>query len=247
MFGFSPHAHTKRMRSMIGYMNQQFSLYDDLTVEENIKYTARAFRLEGDELRTNVEWALRAMDLLSVRREFAGVLSRGIKQRVALAAAISHRPRALLLDEPTAGTDPEARRRIWRLIRMLTEEGTTVLVTTHHLDEAEFCRRIGLLVDGTLIACGAPEDIKSSTNGYVLELHCKNLDEAIALAKDVVVPANMIRLPDRARFIIGNPQAESSLRAILATQADIILERAPISLEESFILRAQQARGTSTR
>ena len=244
VFGMSPHEHSKRMRSQIGYVNQQFSLYNDLTVEENIEYTARTFRLAGHTLRDNVDWAIGALDLDSVRTTMARSLSRGWKQRVALATAISHRPRALLLDEPTAGTDPEARRRIWRLIRMLTQEGITVLVTTHHLEEAEFCNRIGLLVDGTLIASGTPEKIKTTTAGFVLEVRCADLGAAVEMAVQLVPAEHVLRLPDRLRilFHLGDEGAESLVKRKLAYVAELSLERAAMSLEEAFILRVEEAR-----
>jgi ABC-2 type transport system ATP-binding protein len=243
VFGFSPYEHNKRMRSMVGYVNQQFALYDDLTVEENISYTARTFRLSGTTLRENVDWAIRALALEDVRLEPARVLSRGVKQRVALAAAISHRPRALLLDEPTAGTDPEARRRIWRLIRILTKEGATILVTTHYLEEAEFCNRVGLLVDGTLIACDTPENIKATTSGLVLEVHCVELDEAMRIASKLVPATNALRLPDRLRIIVADERAEHSLRKALSEARELSINRVDMSLEEAFIVRSRQARG----
>lgn len=243
--GMSPHEHSKRLRSLIGYVNQQFSLYDDLTVEENIAYTARAFRLSKGVLRDNVNWAIKALDLDAVRTSPARRLSRGVKQRVALAAAISHKPLALLLDEPTAGTDPEARRRIWRLIRTLTQEGTTVLVTTHHLEEAEFCNRIGLLVDGTLIASGTPDNIKRTTGGSVLEVRSPDLQAAVELVGQVIEPRHILRLPDKLRILFDDHDGDlqTALRSKLAGTNGHMIQSADLTLEEAFILRCEQTRG----
>jgi ABC-2 type transport system ATP-binding protein len=134
------------VKASIGYMSQKFSLYLDLPVRENLLFFGGAYGLAGRALRA--------------RAETTGALPGGIRQRLALACAILHRPEVVFLDEPTAGVDPVARRTFWRIIRDLAREGTTVFVTTHYLDEAEYCRRIGLMVDGRLVALDSPEGLK---------------------------------------------------------------------------------------
>jgi ABC-2 type transport system ATP-binding protein len=164
-----------------------------------------------------------------------------MKQRVALAAALSHRPRVLLLDEPTAGTNPEARRRIWRLIRLLSDQGITVLVTTHHLEEAEFCNRIGLIVSGNLIACDSPLNLKMNTPGSVIEVRGRNFVDVVEQALKVVSATNIARVNDVLRIICPDERSEREVSALLSARQDCTFASVAKSLEEAFILRAQRA------
>ncbi len=148
------------VKSAIGYMSQKFSLYLDLPVWENLLFFGGAYGLWGADLRRRADEILSLTDLAPLRRATTGSLPGGIRQRLALGCAILHRPEVLFLDEPTAGVDPVARRQFWRLIRELSGAGTTVFVTTHYLDEAEYCRRIGLMVDGRLVALDTPAGLK---------------------------------------------------------------------------------------
>jgi ABC-2 type transport system ATP-binding protein len=148
------------VKASIGYMSQKFSLYLDLRVRENLEFMGGAYGLSGAALARRIDEVLDATALADVRDALTGALPGGVRQRVALANAILHRPRILFLDEPTAGVDPLARRHFWRLIRDLSRGGTTVFVTTHYLDEAEYCRRIGLMVDGRLVALDTPAALK---------------------------------------------------------------------------------------
>jgi ABC-2 type transport system ATP-binding protein len=148
------------VKSAIGYMSQKFSLYLDLPVGENLAFFGGAYGLSGRGLRHRVDEVLERAGLSALGRAETGSLPGGIRQRVALAGAILHRPRVVFLDEPTAGVDPVSRRDFWALIRELAAEGTTVFVTTHYLDEAEYCRRIGLMADGKLVALDTPAALK---------------------------------------------------------------------------------------
>ena len=148
------------VKASIGYMSQRFSLYLDLPVLENLLFFGGAYGLAGGRLRDRAREVLRLAELLPLERAMTGSLPGGVRQRLALGCAILHRPAVLFLDEPTAGVDPVARRAFWRLIRELSREGTTVFVTTHYLDEAEYCRRIGLMVDGRLVALDTPAELK---------------------------------------------------------------------------------------
>jgi ABC-2 type transport system ATP-binding protein len=145
-----------RVKRAIGYMSQRFSLYQDLTVEENLRFFSGAYRLRGRRRRERIEAALELASLGDQRGQLTRNLPGGIRQRLALASALLHEPRVLYLDEPTAGVDPVSRRAFWRVIRQLAAEGTTLFVTTHHLDEAEYCDRVGLMVDGRLVALDTP-------------------------------------------------------------------------------------------
>jgi ABC-2 type transport system ATP-binding protein len=149
------------VKSSIGYMSQKFSLYLDLPVVENLLFFGGAYGLSGRELRTRADALLELTGLGGgLAHATTGELPGGIRQRLALACAVLHRPAVVFLDEPTAGVDPAARRAFWRLIRDLAAGGTTVFVTTHYLDEAEYCRRIGLMVDGRLVALDTPAALK---------------------------------------------------------------------------------------
>ncbi len=148
------------VRRNIGYMSQKFSLYLDLTVAENLTFFAGAYGLTGDRRRARIAAALELAALTDRRDVLTRTLPGGIRQRLALASALLHEPAVLFLDEPTAGVDPKSRRDFWRIIRQLAAAGTTLFVTTHHLDEAEYCRRVGLMVDGRLVALDTPAGLK---------------------------------------------------------------------------------------
>ena len=148
------------VKASIGYMSQKFSLYLDLPVIENLLFFGGAYGLEGRALRARAEELLERTGLGGETQAITGQLPGGLRQRLALAGAMLHDPSVVFLDEPTAGVDPAARRAFWRLIRDVAREGTTVFVTTHYLDEAEYCRRIGLMVDGKLVALDTPAALK---------------------------------------------------------------------------------------
>ncbi|HEX9078334.1 MAG TPA: ATP-binding cassette domain-containing protein [Desulfuromonadaceae bacterium] len=158
--GFSIAAQPERIKENIGYMSQRFSLYEDLTVEENIAFYAGVYRLTGGRRRERSEWVIAMAGLAERRRSLAGELSGGWRQRLALGCAILHEPPIVFLDEPTSGVDPLSRRKFWELIRTLAGGGVTVFVTTHYMDEAEYCDRLALIYRGELVAVGTPEELK---------------------------------------------------------------------------------------
>ena len=148
-----------QIRKVIGYMSQRFGLYDDLTVEENLRFYASVYGLRGTVRSDRMREQFDTLELTPRRTQLAGTLSGGWKQKLALACATAHRPQVLFLDEPTAGVDPAARRSFWRIIYGLSAEGTTVLVTTHYMDEAGRCQRLAFLSRGDLIALGTPDEV----------------------------------------------------------------------------------------
>ncbi|HEX2077241.1 MAG TPA: ABC transporter ATP-binding protein [Longimicrobium sp.] len=152
-------AEPEQVRRNIGYMSQKFGLYEDLTVRENIRFYASVYGLAGGERDRRVDELMDELELHPRRDQLTGTLSGGWKQRVSLACATAHRPRMLFLDEPTAGVDPAARRRFWDVIHQMARAGTTILVTTHYMDEAERCERIAFLSRGHLIALGTVGEI----------------------------------------------------------------------------------------
>jgi ABC-2 type transport system ATP-binding protein len=149
------------VKALIGYMSQSFGLYRDLTVEENLRFYGGVYGLDG-ELDARVAWAVERMKLGALAARLVQPLSGGEKQRLALGCAVLHQPRVLFLDEPTAGVDPAARRLFWQIIRSLSDEGTTIIVTTHYMDEAERFGRLAFLSRGRLTALGTPDEVRRS-------------------------------------------------------------------------------------
>lgn len=159
--GHDVRTNPEAVRRRIGYMSQKFGLYGDLTVAENLHFYASVYGLRGREGRAREEQVLAELGLDARRRQLAATLSGGWKQRLALACAIAHRPAVLFLDEPTAGVDPVSRRRFWETIHAIAAAGTTVVLTTHYMDEAERCDRLAFLSRGHLIALGTPAEIRA--------------------------------------------------------------------------------------
>ena len=157
------------IKERIGYMSQRFGLYEDLTVAENMDFFAGIYGLEGPGRRGRIAEVVSFLGLNRRLNQLAGTLSGGWKQRLGLACALMHRPPVLFLDEPTAGVDPAARRGFWATIKALAEQGTTVIVTTHYMDEAARCGRIALLSQGHLIALGTPDQVATQVGGKTLE------------------------------------------------------------------------------
>jgi ABC-2 type transport system ATP-binding protein len=160
--GFDINTQTDQVKQNIGYMSQRFSLYDDLTVEQNIRFFGGVYGLSDARIKERMAWVLSMADLEGREDRMTRTLSGGWKQRLALGCAILHEPPIIFLDEPTGGVDPISRRNFWELINRLSGEGVTVLVTTHFLDEAEYCNDIILINAGRLIASGSPTELKTT-------------------------------------------------------------------------------------
>jgi len=159
----------EQVRRRIGYMSQRFGLYDDLTVEENMRFYASVYGLRGEPRARRIDELVEELGFGERLHQMAGTLSGGWKQRLALACATAHRPRVLFLDEPTAGVDPAARRQFWELIYDFAKRGVTILVTTHYMDEAERCHRLAFLSRGHLIAVGTAEEVRRQFNQPSIE------------------------------------------------------------------------------
>jgi len=158
--GFDIRRESKTIKRHVGYMTQRFSLWEDLTIRENLRFVARMYSM--DKVDERVEAALKRLGLVDRAKQLAGQLSGGWKQRLALAACLLHEPRLLLLDEPTAGVDPKARRDFWDQLHELAGQGITVLVSTHYMDEAERCHKLGYILNGRLLAQGTADEIIAS-------------------------------------------------------------------------------------
>jgi ABC-2 type transport system ATP-binding protein len=160
--GFDVATQSEDIKQNIGYMSQKFSLYDDLTVEENIEFFGGVYSVTPEKLADREEYVLKMAGLEDKRKMMTRLLAGGWKQRLALGCAILHEPPILFLDEPTSGVDPIARRSFWELIYQLSEAGHTIFVTTHYMDEAEYCHRIALMYGGKVIALGSPAELKAA-------------------------------------------------------------------------------------
>ena len=216
--GYSIVKDPENVKMNIGYMSQKFSLYDDLTVEENIEFFGGVYGLKEEELNRRKIWVLDIANLKNKETVLTGSLPGGIKQRLALGTAVIHSPQIVFLDEPTSGVDPISRRRFWELINELSEQGTTIFVTTHYLEEAEFCNNIILINAGKLIAEGNPKDLKTNyLKNDIVELECSDTVSAMEiLEKEVYVDeisifGNNLHLNLNDKFQSDN-QIKSTLR-----------------------------------
>lgn len=182
--GFDVRTQSEEIRRNIGYMSQRFGMYDDMTVAENLDFYASLYGLAGAEKKRRMEELFDELGLRPRATQLVGTLSGGWKQRVSLACAIAHHPAILFLDEPTAGVDPAARRRFWDTIYSLAAQGTTIVVTTHYMDEASRCQRIAFLSRGHLIAIGTAEEItrqfgQPTIEDVFIELQRRDEEEAV--------------------------------------------------------------------
>jgi len=158
--GYEIAAEAESIKKIIGYMSQRFSLYDDLTIEENIDFFGGVYRVLPEKKKARKDWVLEMAGIEEKRSVLTRSLATGFKQRLALGCAVLHEPSVLFLDEPTSGVDPLSRRNFWDLIREMAERGTTVFVTTHYMEEADYCDRLGLIYRGRIIAQGAPMELR---------------------------------------------------------------------------------------
>jgi ABC-2 type transport system ATP-binding protein len=223
----------EKLRPRVGYMTQRFSLYEDCSVEENLEFVAQIFGLDRSSRRERVRATLEEYDLTDRRRQRVGTLSGGWKQRLGLAAATVHGPELLVLDEPTAGVDPESRRTFWEKLFELTARGTTVLASTHYMDEAVRCHRLCLMREGERAALGRPEGLTRALEGRVVEIRVDRTEEAIGELRSIELVASVTQLGD-------------TVHVFLAADVPRAAEAAPILIErlEAAGLRDVQAAPT---
>lgn len=228
------------IKQSIGYMSQRFSLYNDLTVAENLAFFGGGYGLSSRQLAEQAGWALEMGGLHREKRRLVRELSAGVRQRLALACAILHEPAVIFLDEPTAGVDPIARREFWELIAALASAGTTVFVTTHYLDEAENCHRLGLMYQGQLVAVGSPRELKDGMRaGIMLELECREPFAAVRHLRAVPPLARANLFGNRIHVLVEDrAEAEPMIRQALRPQGISVerLEPIPFSLEDLFVI-----------
>jgi len=236
--GFDVTRETAQVKRNIGYMSQQFSLYADLSVNENIELFGGLYGVTGERLATRGEWVREMAGLTEAGNRSTGELPLGWKQRLALGCAVLHEPQILFLDEPTSGVDPVSRRSFWDLIYELAEGGTTVFVSTHYMEEAEYCYRLALMNRGQLIALDRPAELRRTLHQPLLELRTDDAPravEALQVAPGVVTAA----LFGRAVHLMVENEA-----AAIAAVPDVLaghgltcesLEAVPPSLEDVFV------------
>lgn len=234
-----------RLRQQIGYMSQKFTLYDDLTIGENLEFYCGIYGIPPRYRRDKIRWVLEISDLVGQDSRLTGDLPGGWKQRVAFGASVMHEPRILFLDEPTSGVDPLARRQFWRWINDFAQKGMAILVTTHYLEEAEQCHRLGFMVAGELVAAGTPRSVKADQPGQLVEWICQPLQPASDLLKRHFDRWRVSIFGSRLHTILDRPQQEiPQIQRWLEAEQITVHSHRPIdfSLEDVFISVVDQAR-----
>jgi ABC-2 type transport system ATP-binding protein len=235
--GFDVIRQTESIKRIIGYMSQRFSLYDDLTVEENIDFFGGVYNVPREKKRERKEWVLTMAGLEDNRRTVTGTLATGLKQRLSLGCAMLHEPAIIFLDEPTSGVDPMSRRNFWGLIRDLTDKGATVFVTTHYMEEADYCDRLALIYRGRIIAEGTPGELRQKfMTRDILEIEADRVIEAL----DVLVRHGIESAVFGSLLHATVPDAvtgEQQIRTVLGASGIAVTrcEKITPSLEDVFV------------
>ncbi len=191
-----------KLKPKIGYMTQKFSLYTDLTVIENLEFIANIYSFKPKDQKQRIKELLNSYDLVNQKQQFVGTMSGGEKQRLALACAVLHRPNLLLLDEPTSAVDPKSRRDFWAKLFELADKGTTILVSTHYMDEAERCHRLAILEKGVKVADGTPADLQKNTGMTIVEVLTDNTYSAQKILATLPYVTSVTQLGIRLRVLI---------------------------------------------
>jgi ABC-2 type transport system ATP-binding protein len=227
------------VRKNIGYMSQKFSLYNDLTVVENLRFFAGLYGVEGERLKQRIAWALSMASLEGRESSKTATLPIGWKQRLALGCAVMHQPSVVFLDEPTSGVDPVSRRQFWELIHQMSAEGVTVFVTTHYMDEAEYCNRLALMFRGKLVAFGTPSELKrTSMKGDLILLECESLGHAIEVMRRIEQVREAAVFGNTLHLVMRETLAPIDLLRDRLEQHGVQvsrLERIRPSLEDAFV------------
>ena len=229
---------TESLRRQIGYMTQKFSLYDDLTIKENMQFIARVYGLTPKEQKARLDELISIYQLAKLKKQLAGSLSGGQKQRLALACAVMHKPKLLFLDEPTSAVDPENRREFWEQLFDLCDQGITILVSTHYMDEAERCHKLAILDNGIKRADDSPAQLMADMPANVIEVSTDNLrqlkQQLIALPEVVSASQLGAHLRVLINKSIVDPIAFLKHSRIISSKAELNIVRA--SLEDVFVL-----------
>ncbi len=243
--GFDIIRENDQIKKHIGYMSQRFSLYEDLTAEENLDFFGGVYGLPWERLRERITEVLSLVGLEERRHDLTRTLPLGLKQRLALASAIIHEPAILFLDEATSGVDPISRRTFWDLIYAMAQQGVTILVTTHYMEEAEFCDRLVLIYQGRIVAQGTPRELKQQVKETILAVHPDNLDAALDLIKPLPQVVEAAVFGDGLHVAVAQPEEGARRIAETLKEHNLALlhpiEQVPPSLEDAFIAVVQRA------
>ena len=227
----------EKLRLRIGYMTQKFSLYDDLTVQENLNFVSNIYGLSAKDKKKRVEELLSTYGLNQKARQLAGSMSGGQRQRLSLAAATLHKPELLFLDEPTSAVDPENRRDFWEKLFDLCDQGSTILVSTHYMDEAERCHRLAILETGIKRADGTPDDLMQQMDAYVIEIASSNLRQLKQKLLKLSEVISAAQLGSRLRVLVqkslSDPVSFLSQQECITAEVNMSLVRP--SLEDVFV------------
>jgi len=239
------------VKKVIGYMSQKFSLYEDLTVAENIRFFGGVYGLARKDVESRLPWVLEMAGLAGRERSLTKTLSVGWKQRLALGCAVLHNPAIVFLDEPTGGVDPASRRRFWELINDLSERGVTVFVTTHYLDEAEYCNDIRLIHAGRIVAGGSPRELKAGViRNPILEVSSGRAVDALeALRKEPWVLGTSIFGTSLHVSVADEEEGRRLIRERLAREGLVPerIDRIVPSLEDVFIHKIEEQSGSGRK
>ncbi len=245
--GYDVAREPEAVRQNIGYMSQKFSLYNDLKVIENLRLFAGLYNVPSGKLKERIDWALDMANLKTKEGLIVGTLPGGWKQRLALGCAVLHKPPILFLDEPTSGVDPISRRQFWELIHNAAGEGVTVFVTTHYMEEAEYCNRLALIFRGKIVASGTPSELKQkSMRGELLLVECEPLGPAMEALRSAPMVLDAAVFGNALHLVVE--QVESAipeLEQYLAARHIAVrrIERIRPSLEDVFVSLTTEAPG----
>ncbi|MEZ5489359.1 MAG: ABC transporter ATP-binding protein [Gammaproteobacteria bacterium] len=238
VLGLDVRTQAEKLKQLIGYMTQRFSLYEDLTVQENLRFISEVYAIPRKRRKPRVEQLLSEFDLNDQRKQRAGTLSGGQKQRLALAAAILHEPSMLFLDEPTSAVDPQNRRDFWEVLFELAEQGTTILVSTHYMDEAERCHQLAILDRGVKVADGSPRDLGQQIRFNVAEILADDVNTARTVMCDLDEVASVTQLGVRLRVLIPkhiDDPAELARQVLAKERIEAQVKQVAPSLEDVFV------------
>lgn len=236
--GFDVMTESETIKRHIGYMSQKFSLYDDLSVEENIDFYAGIYSVPRAKRKARKDWVLEMAGLSDKRRNLTASLAGGWKQRLALGCAVLHEPPILFLDEPTSGVDPLSRRQFWDLIAQMSHRGTTVFVTTHYMEEAEYCDELALIYRGRMIARGKPTEVKTLIPEDILEIRVERPFEALERLEGSGLAQEAALFGDALHAVVGDAAtATAALGGFLAKQGFAVqaIRQVTPSLEDVFV------------
>jgi drug efflux transport system ATP-binding protein len=249
--GYDVSREPEAVRQNIGYMSQKFSLYNDLKIIENIRLFAGLYNVPREQLRERIDWALEMSNLKDKQNMIVASLPSGWKQRLALGCAVLHKPSIIFLDEPTSGVDPITRRQFWDVIYAMAHEGVTVFVTTHYMEEAEYCNRLALIFRGKMVALGTPTELKhNAMKGELLLVECEPLGDAMEALQTTPGVMDAAVFGNALHLVVENAvAAEPNIRARLNQKGIKVRSIAPIrpTLEDAFVALTTSRRAEERR